>query len=621
LAIRDEITSTEKLLDLIRDKKSPSLLTSQPAEVSPPPLSPKTSPMASLPFRKKSTIGVEIGYTDLKLVRVVQVSAKKYEMDDYRRVPLPRDAVLGSEALSEILQSALGEFCTRSEKIDIWSAISSAKVETRCIRIPKLPKKQIPNAVFWTFTKEIPFDNTKDVLDFDILGETIEEGIEKIQVMTYTAPRKEIETLKSMFGAIGYPLKGISIVPFAVQNIFRCGVIDTGSMDVCNLFVGRDWSRIAIYSKGNLILSRGIKAGMRSMIEAVGQAINNGQFLPAADLVARISAENSPLADNIPSTEQLAHNLFFSYLRNPEIFRQKVSSSEAFVGDTVFSIIQPAVERLLRQIERTFKHYQLHFSSEGLQRILLSGPLCGSRKVSVYIGSQLNLPIAVIDPFPADHPLTRQVNPPDSAVERESYVPAVGMALSDNGITPNFLFTHKDEQKIQEIDRINRLVFIVCMVLLTIMIGTYMWQGVKINAKENQLSQLQSRMSNYSPIADKNMVLTFFSHAQEINRQVKKLGHRFRPVGIVDEIALITPANIRLIGVVANLAQQDNKNATIEVDGIIFGDRTNFEASLTSYMLRLKQSALFDKPSIINKNFEFYENREVLRFTARLVAV
>ena len=69
-----------------------------------------------------------------------------------------------------MLKSALDQFCDGVSGYEIWGAIQSANVETHCIRIPKLPRKQVPNAIFWTFTKKTQFDNNLEILDYEILG-------------------------------------------------------------------------------------------------------------------------------------------------------------------------------------------------------------------------------------------------------------------------------------------------------------------------------------------------------------------------------------------------------------------------------------------------------------------
>ncbi len=620
MAKRDEITSTEKLLDLIREPKAnPS---TRPERPSPKPLADtgettlQKAQVRSRPLRRRAVVGVEIGYNDLKMAMVHRPAEKRFELIDYRSIPLPEGIRTHEPEFNTFLKNALVDFCGNPDKVNVWSVISSARVETRCVRIPKLPRKQVANAVYWTFTKEVSFNREEELLDFEVLDDVLDAGVQKTEVMTYTAPRQEVEQMTATFQKAGYPLKGLSIVSFAVQNLLRTGILPTQGRDICNLFIGRDWSRIAIYANGNLILARGIKAGMRSMVDGLQQAITGGQI--PANLVAEAAAMDAHSALPFGATDNIhldqAQRVFSAYVQG----QLEETQPSVEVADQILTLIQPALERLLRQVERTFQHYALHFNGAGLEKILLSGPLTGCRPIGEYLRRQLSLPIESLNPFPEDSTFVRAVAVPKTTAEKEAYVPAVGMALARNTLTPNFLFTHKDKDKQASIDRINRMVFSVCMAVLLVFSMWYLWQGHALNAAEDEVAGLQSRLSSFSPQADKTLVLKLMSHAQKQHRDYVQVSATYRPVALVNEINEITPANIRLIALDANLPATDDTPAVVDIEGVVFGDRSSFESSLTGYMLQFKASPLFQKQVIISKSFQFYNQQEVLRFTARL---
>jgi type IV pilus assembly protein PilM len=621
LAKRDEITSTEKLLNLIREPKK--LPGNQPVASSPASAPPSASDEASkktlirpVSLKRRTVVGVEIGYTNLKMARVQRLADKKIELVDYRSMPIPEGMSPHQEGFDSFLRKGLNEFCGSPDRVEVWSVISSARVETRCVRIPKLPRKQVANAVYWTFTKEVRFNREEELLDFEVLDDVLDAGVQKTEVMTYTAPRQEVEQMTATFRRAGYPLTGLSIVPFAVQNLLRTGILLHQGRDICNLFIGRDWSRIAIYANGNLILARGIKAGMRSMVEGLQQGISSGDL--SVDMFGLTEAAKEAPAlpfgptDNVQ--QAMAQRLFTAYVRG-ELTNKSQASDKA---DQILSLIQPALERLLRQVERTFQHYSLHFNGAGLERIFISGPLTGCRPVGQYLRRQLELPIESLNPFPEDSAFVSQVAVPKRTAEREAYVPAIGMALSRNALTPNFLFTHKDRERRASVDRLNRMVFSVCMAVLIVFSAWYLWQGHRLNSIENEVASLQSQLTSFSPQADKNMVLKLIAHAQNQKRELTEVEKTYKPLALINEINEITPAHIRLIAFDAVWNPAKEGRSQVDIEGIVFGDRSSFEPSLTGYMLKFKASPLFKKQVIISKSFQFYNRQEVLRFTARL---
>jgi len=273
LARTDEISSTEKLLNHIRGNQG---ATPPPAAL---PLSIysqfKRSFLVSLPIKKPVTVSAEIGRTEIRLVKAVALATDRYQIVDWRSVAMESGLSKESGRFLPFFQETLDKFVGNDRHAALWTTISSVDVETRFIRIPKVPKKQIANAVYWSFKREVSINDDQDIFDYDILGECTEEGLDKIEVLAYTVPKQRVEETKKLFAKAGYPLHGISFVPFAIQNLFRIGWVGAGK-SVCTLFIGQDWSRIAIYSNNNLVLFRDIRAGLQGMVEAIAESLSAG---------------------------------------------------------------------------------------------------------------------------------------------------------------------------------------------------------------------------------------------------------------------------------------------------------------------------------------------------------
>ena len=103
----------------------------------------------------------------------------------------------------------------------------------------------------------------------------------------------------------------------------------------------------------------------------------------------------------------------------------------------------------------------------------------------------------------------------------------------------------------------------------------------------------------------------------------KQLGDKYKGVAIINEISSITPSEIRLLSISANMGekpQSDGKQPKqqLEVEGVVLGNRLTFESSLAGYIVKLKGSPMFRTPSVENKSFKYLDNKEVLLFTAKL---
>ncbi len=613
----NDIRSTEKLLELIRKQDEADPLPPQDPNKTPKQPSVRLIPTA---FQKRTVIGVDIGHTHIRLAKILRAD-KSVFLTDYMDVPFNTSISIKDEKLLTPLKAALDQFCDDSTHYDVWGAIQSAKVETRCLRIPKLPRKQVANAIFWTFTKKTPFDKNSEILDYEVLGDIAEGGVKKTEVLAFKAPKSDVANFKEAFQTIGYPLSGITIVPFAIQNLFRKQIISHPGEDSCCLFIGRDWSRIAIYNKGNLILSRGIKAGMRSMVDAINSALLRNDTWRQEDVEDKAGA-TGPKDTETAAIHPRAQKIFFKFIGVGLPSDNTPRAHEELGHNQVFQMVLPAMERLIRQIERTFEHYALNFTTEGVKRIFISGQVIANAGVVDYFQKQLDIPVVPMNPFPDNNPFTEQVRIPAAVSEREGFVPAIGLALSSNEITPNFLFTHEDKDSVESVRRNNMRILTFCMICLMVMIGIFSCQQKKLDRHRERVENLNNQLVRYNPPAKKELLLSLYAKAKHKNKLFKQIIHRYAPAAVVTELSNVTPSNIRLLNLDARFEHATDSGAasdnTVIIEGIIFGEASNFETMLTSYLLKLKNSPLFRKPRVQSKQIEYFNDKEVMRFVTKL---
>jgi type IV pilus assembly protein PilM len=633
LAKHDEISSTERLLELIRTDREEEIAKAGKSSRR------KSGGMKSLirspiSFKKNVTVGVDIGYDDLKLVKIRRVSDQNYEMLEYARVPFDPEVPRESPEFHTFLRPTLAEFRGSARNADIWCTISSARVETRQLRIPKVSPRQIANAIYWSYQKEAGFDEKEKVFDFEILGEVRDEQSVKIDVLAYTAPVDEVITLKNIFAKANFPLTGISIVPFAFQTLLRARRIEAPDQHVSSLYIGRDWSRIDIFSDGNLMLSRGIKAGVRTMMEALRKEIEGGSkglslVKAPNEEVGRIRSVKKKLKLDL----DLAQQYFFGYIHGStplDVRGKKLSVNE----NKIFGMIQPALERLIRQVERTIRHYALNYENARVSKIFISSGVSPHQRILNYIGDELGMLTEVLNPFTESGNFLPHVPVPDSVSEQSAFAPAMGMALANNSRTPNFLYTYKDKRQGVRNQRINRAVFAAFILLMAVCVGISFWQERLIQDKGDQKAQLQQHLEGYNLRVDKNLILKLVEDIRKKNRADRAIGKKYLNLAVIGEVVNLTPSNIRLLGISTQLGPLPDKKPPIEakskkkkekplpkiliLEGIVQGDRLSLEAALAGFLMELKNSPLFDQPTINKKSFEFSGNNEVLRFTAKL---
>ena len=629
MAKRDEYSSTEKLLEIIRNESNEEAAV---ADSSPPSRSFMGRFSAilktSLTPGKSTTVGVDIGYNDLKLVKVRYVSSDSVEMIDYKRIPFEHDVNVEHPDFVNFLKTSLSSFFGSLEKPDIWANISSAKVDLRYLKIPKVPQKQVANAVYWTHKRIASFNEAEIILDYEILEEIVEGGTPKIVVVSYTTPKQQVQKIKSLFYRSGFPLTGISTVPFSFQNLIRSGWIPTTQDTLSSLYIGRDWSRIDIFSGGNLVLSRGIKAGIRTLSgaisgETVEQEENKGQIeLPSDFFESPEVTEPEVSAAPLQLDSQKAQQIFFGLIHDTSAGGETQTALQP-EEEKVFNIILPALKRLVQQVQRTFEHYTTHIINDPIKKIYISSNIRPHRRIVNYIGDELGILRDTYDPFVTDPQHVSAVAAPETISERETYTPAIGMALSTNSITPNLLYTHEAKARAAKSHLMNKVSMFIFAILLAASFGFNWWQGQILEDKKAVLRRLDSQYSSYKAPVDQNAILKLVEKSKNQKRGLQEFGNRFHSVAVLSEISNLTPSNVRLITISsrlnANPGEKESKTPkNLVLEGIILGERTTMEAVLAAYLLSLSDSPIFRRPIIKKKELGYFYDNEVLRFTAQL---
>jgi len=626
LTKHDEISSTERLLDLIRDdgKEDAKLIDHSYRES----INRRLKGIISNPvsFKKSVSVGVDLGHDDLKLIKINRISDHKFEMLDYARVPFESENDRDSPKFYQFLRPVLANFCNGTKTPEIWCTISSARVETRRLRIPKVTQKQLPNSVYWSFQKIMPFNEKENLFDFEMLGEVEDGNSTKIDVMAYTAIHSEIKELRDLFNKAGFPLTGISIVPFAFQSLLRAGRIITQENHVASLYIGRDWSRIDIFSDGNLMLSRGIKAGMKTMIEALKTEMEGNLFEPSLakshkDDAARIEAAKEALNHELSQANQL----FFGAVHDapPTVTGPGQRNPRE---DQIFKMILPALERLVRQVERTLRHFSMNYENARVTKIYTSSGVNPHQRIISYIGEELGIPTETLNPFMDGPNFLSLIPSPDHISEQSSFVPAMGMALSSNTLTPNFLCTYKDKQKAIRNQRVNRSIIAGFFLMMILCVGISFLQKRTLDQKEYQKLQARQRLENIAVRVDKNLVLKLVEAIRSKNQEIQRIGKKYIGLAVVGEVTDLTPPNVRLLNLTALLRdgpveKKLDKSRVLVLNGVVSGDRMSLESTLAAYLIELNNSPLFEKPEISKKSFELHRGIEVLKFTASLKIV
>ncbi len=599
----NEISSTDNLLTVIRGEGHNA------AGLDVPGKAPAQTGRAAGGFglnRKNVTIGVDISAGAVKLARLKRGAKGVFELHDYCRIPLPPGVDADSDAFPGFLRETLNQFCADQTSFEIWTALSSTLIETRYLKLPRVARKQLDRAVFWTFKRDVPFDEKVMQFGYDVLGDLTDGGVRKCEVMAYAVPRNEIEKRKALFDRIDFPLDGITIAPFAFQGVLRAGCLDHGAGSLCTLYIGREYSRIDIFERDHLVLSRVIKAGACSMLEALKEELtelNRGQ---------PFEMEIATVLDNLMNTDE----------QNAD-FVDQLALWLTMPQERVFELVLPAVERLVRQVERTLEHYALHYNGLPVAQMFTFGEFNSQQRIAAHISEQLGLPCRILNLFDSARLRTDAVAPP-AAVQGSQYVQSLALGLSGDDVTPNFLFTQTDKAHLRRLKTVNRCIAFLFAVLVAVIAGAAVFQGKKIATHRESIARLEHQLSQQKPPLDRTRVNQLAADISMQARQAKWVAGKYLPMAIISEITALTQPRIRLKNLAADLSSrqgtgtEDKSWENVTIEGVVTGEKMGLDVALASYLVNLKSSPLFGHAVVKQRHISRSEGEAVLNFKINL---
>jgi Tfp pilus assembly PilM family ATPase len=608
LAGINDINSTEKLLNVIRGKDKESFASTGKSAVLLPKKKPAKKTNLTLPKlfidKKRYTVGIDISEEFIGLAKTINASDGRPVLVDQKIIKYSHLTPKGSIEFKSLLKSHLIAFCGSIADCNIWTMISANDVNVHHIKIPRVPRKQLENVIYWTAKKENPVDEKEFVFDFEIQGEIVDQGIPKYSVMVYTVPKVEVDKVKTFYTDMGITLAGITIAPFAIQNMFRTKWMKVSEEIFASLFIGNDFSRIDIYNKENLVMTRGIKTGISSMTEEIAEAIG----------------EKTGKA-NVQREE--ARKILFSLVDPDTVKLKQTDIGFDLKEEEKFAMIIPALERLARQIERTLEHYASTAGAQRVEKLYVSLAMNVYNPILNYISDQLGTKAEYFDPFKQQSAYAAAESLKLS--ERVLLVPVLGLSFSDNIRTPNAIFNYREKNREISIKRMNRGIFASFAAALIICFAVMIYQILEANNQSMHLKTLKKELSLYDPLLSTGKISALMEEVKAKKQISRQYAQRHLGAATIGEISALTPDNIRLINLkisTGNNPPKENPDKAAKeisedviLEGVVSGDRNMLDSSLAQYVMKLENSPMLRQVSVQKSSVITIKKVEVLYFT------
>ncbi len=329
----------------------------------------------------KSSIGLDIGSHSIKMVEL-RHTPKGVFLTNFAVKELPSEP--GADVIAEKIKELFREKNIKARKVTI--GVSGSQVAIRHISLPSMPKKELKEAVRWEARKFISFPPERAIVEFQLLGEAVEEGVKKLDLMVAVADGDLIESQLALIKGAGLEPVGVSIIPYALWHcmqtippVYRIhGTGREARKGVTALIdIGAKKTNISIVKDNRLQFTREIATAGNAFTEAVKEAATlEGAALDFG------KAEEVKKEYAIPKEEGVEG-------AKGHVPLQKISF-----------VMRPVLERLSTEIKRSFDFYKSQFKEEAEgRRIFICGGGAGLKGLKEYLADQLGTEVELLTPF------------------------------------------------------------------------------------------------------------------------------------------------------------------------------------------------------------------------------
>ncbi len=527
-------------------------------------------------------IGISIHKKSVVLVKSEHSKTGLFTIKDYVRKDLP-NCDIDSITFCRFLKETYNSFTSKSGSTSVWATLPADEAVVRQLLIPKVPFKEVSNAVYWSFRREMNFDEKECVFDFEINGVVREGKDEKFSVTACLVPKSVVRKHVELFAKAGITLSGLTLSCLSFTNLLKRKMLDSGDKSIASVFVGDDYSCIMINSANGEVFTRYIKVGISNIYEELKTK--------------------------------------FHFLSDDEIHEYITVFTKAHSGDSTLKVedgvldsIKHSWNRILERIISSFEYYLATFKENGIDKVFISGEIVSHPELINILAEKVGVDLKPINPLELGScKISNGENGP-------MLTEAVNLSVSDNSLTTNLLCVYSDKYK----DLVGRKhvssVVVAFTFMIIICVSISIWLQLTSMSKQTQIDTLKSVISSYKVKLNRPVILDMATKVKERQNNLKLYCDKMVPQAVLSHVCDSVPNGISLIEVSVLLVDEIKKrtNNTVIVEGIITEKNRSFDIVLGSLMMNLERSNLLSDVRLTYSEIVPYGDQSVLAFKLKL---
>ncbi len=534
----------------------------------------------AFPKNRNSFIGLDIGYSSIKLIQIYPVSGG-WEIGGYAVGDLPaggeEKGLLDSESVVGRLKNIFSE--TGASRGRVICSLRAGEVLTTLVQLARMPKNEIESACRLEAGRWANFSVDKAFLqEISVDRESVRPG-GKVNHIVAVAGRETVSRMLGVLREAGLQVSALLPLPFAwrgyLLSILRCEENSVAAV----VDVGSTRTLVSIYKGCRLRFSREFEVGGRQITEAIVQA-----------------GKTFGVAGSLPGEEAE------TIKRTVDLFSSESNRSVKgnLTASQVAGMARPVLEKIVQESKRSFDYYRQLYRQEEVGRVFLCGGGSLMPGFLRFFRERTRQPVEVLG-------LSDQLKLHSSLGSGEEIkaifprlVRSAALSLSRKW---EINFIPPLDKILQNVLRRKMAIIIPVLALCLV---SYIFYRSKadlipvhrrlVEQKREELAGIQDKLAPYQVLAGLQGRL-----AARNRLGLADAGRRPNWRGILKEFSRITPANVVITGIMTLKGEGAQR---ILCSGRVIDSNVSPQTGVTQFIVRVENSPFFKEVEKISEDID-----------------
>ena len=327
-------------------------------------------------FKKDYIVGLDIGSSSIKLAQFLKTpEGLQLVKADMEELGYTSNEALREKGIKEILKKII-------KKIDIKNShfivtVDCARTATKKVVAPYMPKSELRDAIRLAAKNYFPFPVDDSLIDFQILGDVLDKGIKKYQILVAASPRKTIDKYLSLLAGVGIKPDSLITIPYAIQKLAQA-LHSKENEARCFLDIGMRHTELVIFKGKDIVFSR--------KIPVAGDDITK-------EMTGVLVSDRGKTELSLGDAEKIKREIGIPGEGKSEMIEDKISMVQ------ILSMIRPLLEQLVSEIDRCFDYYREETDGGKIESLTLLGGGSSLKGIKDFLSNELGIEVRLENPL------------------------------------------------------------------------------------------------------------------------------------------------------------------------------------------------------------------------------